>query len=202
MDNSSSYGDDGDMDKDNDDEFAPDVLDQPDAVQNNVEALSDKDMRLINWNVELLNRSLRTIILGRKVAKIKPSPEAKMKQLEDMVLNKSHYVLDEVQDVIEMPPFNLDVARDQTSIDTVKLDPAVNEQLQHYLQTIAALYKDNPFHNFEHASHVTMSVVKLFSRIVQPADGPEHSGETKTEALRALHNKTFGLTSDPLVCLT
>jgi hypothetical protein len=27
--------------------------------------------------------------------------------------------------------------------------------------SIAALYQDNPFHNFEHASHVTMSVVKL-----------------------------------------
>jgi hypothetical protein len=30
------------------------------------------------------------------------------------------------------------------------------------------MYRDNPFHNFEHASHVTMSVVKLLSRIVAP----------------------------------
>lgn len=29
-------------------------------------------------------------------------------------------------------------------------------------------YRNNPFHNFEHASHVTMSVVKLLSRIVAP----------------------------------
>jgi hypothetical protein len=34
-------------------------------------------------------------------------------------------------------------------------------QLSSFVSSIAALYQDNPFHNFEHASHVTMSVVKL-----------------------------------------
>jgi hypothetical protein len=42
-------------------------------------------------------------------------------------------------------------------------------QLHNYVATIASLYRDNPFHNFEHASHVTMSVVKLLSRIVAPS---------------------------------
>ena len=34
--------------------------------------------------------------------------------------------------------------------------------------TIAKSYKNNPFHNFAHASHVTMSVCKLLSRILAP----------------------------------
>lgn len=38
---------------------------------------------------------------------------------------------------------------------------------------MAARYHDNPFHNFEHASHVTMSVVKLMSRVVASDDDDE-----------------------------
>jgi len=53
-----------------------------------------------------------------------------------------------------------------------------------------AIYNDNPFHNFEHASHVTMSVVKLLSRIVAPSD-VEVDG-------KSLHDHTYGITSDPL----
>mgnify|MGYP005844178381 CR=1 FL=1 len=48
----------------------------------------------------------------------------------------------------------------------------------------------------EHASHVTMSVTKLLSRIVNPNqvnnDRPDH------EVAEQLHDHTFGLTSDPL----
>ena len=49
------------------------------------------------------------------------------------------------------------------------------------------------FHNFEHASHVTMSVAKLLSRIVAPdlEIGPAECNST-------LHDHTYGITSDPL----
>eukprot|EP00980_Cylindrotheca_fusiformis_P001621 scaffold366_cov54-Cylindrotheca_fusiformis.AAC.2 len=33
------------------------------------------------------------------------------------------------------------------------------------------MYPHNPFHNFEHASHVTASVKKLLARIVNVDDG-------------------------------
>jgi len=60
------------------------------------------------------------------------------------------------------------------------------------------LFQDNPFHCFEHASHVTMSVVKLLSRIVQADDKIEET-EDKTDAIEALlHDHTYGITSDPL----
>lgn len=55
-------------------------------------------------------------------------------------------------------------------------------------------YRDNPFHNFEHASHVTMSVVKLLSRIVAPDLGLKSACDTNKE----LHDHTYGITSDPL----
>ena len=44
--------------------------------------------------------------------------------------------------------------------------------------------------NFEHASHVTMSVTKLLARIVAP--------DIDTESSENLHDHTYGITSDPL----
>lgn len=53
----------------------------------------------------------------------------------------------------------------------------------------------NPFHNFEHASHVTMSVTKLLSRIVAPS---EHDIKNSIKDESQLHDHTYGITSDPL----
>jgi hypothetical protein len=65
------------------------------------------------------------------------------------------------------------------------------------------MYCDNPFHNFEHASHVCMSVVKLLSRIVAPdevfqeqKDDCSHDGSRHIHS--RLHDHTYGITSDPL----
>jgi 3'5'-cyclic nucleotide phosphodiesterase len=52
-----------------------------------------------------------------------------------------------------------------------------------------------PFHSFEHAAHVTMSVVKLLSRIVAPEIELNTSGSNE---FLALHDHTYGITSDPL----
>jgi 3'5'-cyclic nucleotide phosphodiesterase len=69
---------------------------------------------------------------------------------------------------------------------------------------------DNPFHNFEHASHVTMSVTKLLTRIVTPSEfGTTHTGQESLASksvpgtvaehtAAALHDHSFGLWSDPL----
>lgn len=46
------------------------------------------------------------------------------------------------------------------------------------------------FHNFPHANHVTMSVVKLLSRIQAP--------DVEEVGVQTLHDHTYGITSDPL----
>ncbi|MEM2143097.1 MAG: DUF4430 domain-containing protein, partial [Candidatus Thorarchaeota archaeon] len=40
----------------------------------------------------------------------------------------------------------------------------VTKQLHDYVFSVAKLYKNHPFHNFEHASHVTMSVANVSVR--------------------------------------
>jgi 3'5'-cyclic nucleotide phosphodiesterase len=55
------------------------------------------------------------------------------------------------------------------------------------------MYRDNPFHNFAHASHVAMSVSKLLSRIVAPSE--TESGKEKDYTS---HDYAYGISSDPL----
>jgi hypothetical protein len=52
-----------------------------------------------------------------------------------------------------------------------------------------------PFHNFEHASHVTMSVAKLLSRIVE--NSSDRIVADKSIA-SSLHDHTYGIVSCPL----
>jgi hypothetical protein len=62
------------------------------------------------------------------------------------------------------------------------IDPKVSAQLKQYVTAIAGKYNRNAFHNFEHASHVTLSVTKLLSRVVTYGhndDASEQQGYTK-----------------------
>ena len=65
----------------------------------------------------------------------------------------------------------------------------VVDELRSYVQTIAGLYNENSFHNFDHANHVVMSVNKLLGRIIAPDMDVDVEG---------LHDHTYGITSDPL----
>ena len=108
-------------------------------------------------------------------------------------------VLEEVKEIISLPNFEEQnmLAADWEDID---LGPAVEEQMHAYVGALATMYRQNPFHNFEHASHVTMSVVKLLSRIVAP-DVDEMKAalnEDVAEDHKGIHQYTFGITSDPL----
>jgi class 3 adenylate cyclase len=76
------------------------------------------------------------------------------------------------------------VIRQRNSVQSVEsssnsIEPKAVSQLQSYVTGIATMYRDNPFHNFEHASHVTMSTTKLLSRVVETDDltGNRHGSD-------------------------
>jgi hypothetical protein len=72
-------------------------------------------------------------------------------------------------------------------------------QMRLYVTSIAAMHRDNMFHNFEHASHVMMSVSKLLSRIVVAPDEIMNQDDADRRNLASsLHDHTYGITSDPL----
>jgi 3'5'-cyclic nucleotide phosphodiesterase len=65
------------------------------------------------------------------------------------------------------------------------------------------MYRDNAFHNFDHASHVVTSVIKHMNRIIAPTDvnNDQHGDKpqlSKAVTAASLHDQTYGITSDPL----
>jgi hypothetical protein len=71
--------------------------------------------------------------------------------------------LDELREVIPMPDYNPEAAVKMASDSTVEISSVevVRSELRDYICRIASNYHDNPFHNFEHASHVALSADKL-----------------------------------------
>jgi hypothetical protein len=58
-------------------------------------------------------------------------------------------------------------------VKQVELSTTVADQLHKYVHEIAFMYRDNPFHNYEHASHVTLSMEKMLSRVTEATKGKQ-----------------------------
>jgi hypothetical protein len=106
-------------------------------------------------------------------------------------------VLDEVKEVI---PLSTESKTYSQNPEDIELSVAVLSQLRDYVARIAAMYQDNPFHSFEHASHVIQSVTKLLARVVTP-DSIDYNNLSykKQHGANDLHENTYGITSDPLI---
>ena len=159
-----------------------------------------KIQRLVDWNVDVLKRLLKLIVAKRIAAddkqrsRVLTAQSEAVKREEKAILSKHEMPLNEVVEVISMPKFDARTQRNQLDPNAVELSLDVVTQLREYVEAIAAQYRQNPFHNFEHASHVTMSVSKLLSRIV----APDIDIENEDNIAANLHDHTYGITSDPL----
>jgi hypothetical protein len=157
-------------------------------------SLSEKEDRLIDWNVEVLLGFLEKIVSRRFEAQGRQR-WSRLTPKEDSV-----NVLEEVTEIIVLPAFDFKAAK-RNGDCSLSLPSTVKSQLKEFVSTIAFLYQgDNPFHNFEHASHVLMSATKLIKRIVSPTDLENSSSDKreKSKLVEELHNSTFGISSDPL----
>ena len=124
------------------------------------EVLDDKTRRLVEWNTDVLARLLRQIVARRSVSLDRKAraPSSCAPTMIQSLPGKT--VSDEVQEIIELPEFDATAVRNQQDPDTIQLDPIIVTQLRDLVTSLANMYQANPFHSFEHASHVTMSVVK------------------------------------------
>ena len=144
---------------------------------------ADKNKRLIDWNTETLLQLLRQVAARRSDKVVPDSPC----HLDMIGKNQSTLPLEEVKEIIRLPEYDAEAVKFHSSFE---LGEAAKHQVRDYVSCIAGMYRNNAFHNFEHASHVTMSVNKLLSRIVAPK-GVQGDDD-------ALHDHTYGITSDPL----
>jgi 3'5'-cyclic nucleotide phosphodiesterase/Adenylate and Guanylate cyclase catalytic domain len=183
-----------------------------------------KVQRLVSWNVELLVRILKQIIATRRIVaainkannpidlfafRREAEPNDTVTDVDVDKFNETlqgRTVINEVVEIIDMPDFDARTDVEHLDFESIEICPMVRSEINSFVTTIAALYRDNPFHNFEHASHVTMSVSKLLSRIVAPErvldgnndDSTENSGRVLSSFASSLHDHTYGITSDPM----
>lgn len=167
---------------------------------------ADSIERLVEWNVEVLLGILKQVVVSRKAAKPllqESSPHSTNSSKADISRISSGTAskgvpLDEVSEIIMLPGFDRSKQHVTTSsTEGIDLGEVVEKELYHFVTLIASAYPQNPFHNFEHASHVAMSVNKLLSRIVAP--DVEVGQEDHAESFASkLHDNTYGITSDPL----
>jgi DNA-binding transcriptional MerR regulator len=148
----------------------------------------------VDWNVDALQRLLKLIVAKRAGQQHrKYTAVDSIVKAEQQILRRDGMVLDEVQEIVTLPKFDARTQRKKLDPHGVQLSPVVVAQLRQYVESIACQYRDTPFHNFEHASHVTMCVSKLLSRIVAPAIDVEDK-----DVAENLHDHTYGITSDPV----
>lgn len=162
---------------------------------------SFKQSRLVDWMVEILSEHVKQITVRR----ISLGTAETTFSIQPHTAVESTHLIDEVKEVIQMVEYDSHIASEITKhADDVVLDIDIIRELREYVSIIATMYHDgNPFHNFQHACHVTMSVNKLLKRIAAPqlnfqesADNQSHNEMTDIGA--SLHTYTYGISSDPL----
>lgn len=161
-------------------------------------ALNKRD-RMVDWMTELLSDYLKQILAKRIRASALDG-----ETYCDSRVNQELIAIDEVVQAVPIPTFDgKDSVVKERDCHSIELDQPVAEQLREYVSIVASMYRDNPFHNFDHACHVTMSVAKHLKRITSPdveLDEASRSIEvsSKDAALALLYDYTHGLNADPL----
>lgn len=137
---------------------------RPAAFEKNIQKLrTGKMSRLVDWNVDVLSKFLRQVVARRKaVLQMSLETEIATLPISPHGTASASTVLEEVKDILELPRFDPKIAKIQSDPEKVVLGEKVVSQLREYVSNVAAMYHDNPFHNFEHASHVTMSVSETY----------------------------------------
>lgn len=156
--------------------------------------LSDKVVRLVNWNVDILMAMLQEVEANRLSAGVTADHRDKVARLEYQIMRRPSLVITEAQEIISFPEYTQEPLQHDPRFITI--GEPVQRQLRQFLLGIASMYPCLPFHSFPHAANVTLSVVKLFHRIVAPDKDKVWDDDGKS-----LHDHTYGLTSDPLTQL-
>ena len=182
---------------------------------------ADKKARLVNWNVEIIGELLSKVVIWRS---LRSRPNLKRGRSESSISivdslgsdEDGTTVFDEVSEIIHFPTFSENSTLLGALVpDASRISDTVKAQLHHFISRIADCYHNVPFHNLEHASHVTLSANKLMKRIIAPAetdftlaDGERRrmmrrrsfgDFQNSLESVeRNLHISTFGISSDPL----
>jgi Adenylate and Guanylate cyclase catalytic domain len=125
-------------------------------VNETEKGISWQHAKLVNFNTDCLVQLLKQISARRAVSKelyngFTSETSTRSKKVTETVR-------DEIEECIQLPAFNPGIERSRPmDAENIALAPFVVEELRAYLTEICKRYnKSNYFHNFEHATHVSM----------------------------------------------
>jgi len=169
-----------------------------DFVIGNAEGKMTKTERLVEWNVDMLSFLLKQIISAR--GDVRPPVKSKLLVDSEAQIGLGATVLEEFKEIITLPTVAMEDLERRKDPNMIELEPVVVSQLRDLITQIAGIYRNNAFHNFDHASHVTASVRKLLSRIVSYSDPMTGLNQENKDhiALVDRSGHSYGITSDPL----
>jgi hypothetical protein len=121
----------------------------PETPQRGTGVLSTESSRLVDWNVEILTKVLKQIIARREVLGVQRESLPREMELEQ---SDDTDVRHRVAEVMDLPPFDHRLASLSAKANSIKLPAAVEAQLHLFVEEVAKLYNDNPFHNFSHGT--------------------------------------------------
>lgn len=147
------------------------------------EVSSGKYKRLIDWNTDVLMGYVQDILTK--------TPSSRRSRAEKMVdhANENPDIappFESVAELILLPPF--DPYSGSNDIKSEEILGDLRSSVRDYVATIASMYNNVPFHNFEHASHVTLAAQKLVKRMTT----------SKTLDESELYNRSYGISADPI----
>lgn len=166
--------------------------------------LSDREDRLVDWCTDLLSEFLVTVVSSRRtLTRIVSRRRSLITISPDDEVNEApgSLIMSYVNEAVTLPDFDRKKMAAAVNKDPSILPAEVRCQLREFVANIAAMYHDNLFHNFEHASHVLLSANKLMKRIISP-DSIDTSLNPDKIDWEDMHNSSFGISSDPLTQFT
>jgi 3'5'-cyclic nucleotide phosphodiesterase/Adenylate and Guanylate cyclase catalytic domain len=158
--------------------------DSLDALDEAFNSAYSKDQRLVDWNTDILCSLLSKLVSSRDTRSRKHGGGGDSSSWSVNTSRNSVAGYLSISSVGE---------RKHHRSGTTNPLGIVRDELREYVGRIAALYRDNTFHNFEHASHVALSANKLLKRIITPTTTDDGS------LSQSLSQSTYGISSDPLL---
>lgn len=115
---------------------------------------ADRLERLINWNTDKLMALLRQV-MARRMSQSGKEKSSSTLPAAYHIVKEGKSLLEDVKEIVELPDFV--AAASQVDPDNVKIPEMVKDELHGLVTEIAASYRANDFHNFEHASGTDVS---------------------------------------------
>jgi len=167
-----------------------------------VSGISEKGFQsLVDQNTAILLRYLRAICAKRLASKQKRLKNINFSWDGDIEISGS--IIEESRETIQAASFDLQISMNQVDPSLIEISHEIQSQLRVYVASIGAAYRrENPFHNFQHASNTVLSIDQMIRKITSSSDilqtGFDGAPRTIGEIAKELDTRTFSIDSDPI----